>query len=424
MHRASPPEPTWADLRPIIVALGVVAQLFLGTGAGAAVRQVLTCETALAEVQKKIGTFESDVWWDTTIPTESTVTQIQSRPGPHGGRILVYQRNGLRWASNFSTVGFDPQGDPRWFISAAGKNTAAFFGFRMVGDRRCEVPDAQEFNGALAALNARLVALNHEPVAITYYQTPNNENVKVEDYVKRFRDDAGIPLAHSDNHLLHDLSFHTASIFLPSALVRYKRAETKFIEDFGEHLAKKYAADPDRAAAVRTYRFYWRAYQTYSIDNGTGLLAPALVAHAEIPASDSNRSERRLNLLHAPIDWMTSKGRSPYDVTKGLINDFDGHSERRELVKQSERSQQKMKLAVQHLPTSMVRSDLLDFTRNITPPADFELAWANPYDGILAKDRLCEETTQRRAVIDAIARDLLSSMSPLGWGRALLRRFF
>lgn len=237
-----------------------------------------TCETMLLRIQAEMGgSVGSGNFFDKeSIARGRTVHVLRTVPGHFGGNRLVLKKIGVDWISNFETIGYDHQGDPRWLIEALGAQAAAYFGFVKMDENHMMVPDGAEFQGAIAAVNARLVELGKPPIPIKFYITETNDNVKVKFYVTQFADHAAIPIAPSGNHLIHDLSFHTGAIFLPPPLVALKQQTAKFLNAFLESEERKYQTDEWQHRALRYYSYLLRMHETQFIDMATGLVTVGL----------------------------------------------------------------------------------------------------------------------------------------------------
>jgi hypothetical protein len=207
-------------------------------------------------------------------PRMPSVEVRDRRKGRFGGNRLVLHRINAKWVSMYTTVTYDYQGDPRWFIETLGIEAARYFGFEMINDEEMVIPDSAEFQGALDNINRHL----RIPIPVTFYTPPNNENTKVADYVRRFANEGSIPIAPSGNHLIHDLSFHTGAIFLPPNFVAMKRMTVQLLEKFALDQEAKYASQADKLKAARYYAFLLRMRETISIDLATGILTPTLVS--------------------------------------------------------------------------------------------------------------------------------------------------
>lgn len=146
----------------------------------------------------------------------------------------VVQKTGREWGSRHTTVTYDVQGDPRWFIDAIGCRDAEHFGFRVLSDRRMTVPSLRELQGAITAVNSQLAVQGYEPIPVSFYDSPAPFNAR--QYLSRFARRMALPVAREGNHLLHDLSFHTGAIFIPASVLRTGAAQMAYLSGFADEL--------------------------------------------------------------------------------------------------------------------------------------------------------------------------------------------
>ncbi len=222
---------------------------------------------------------EADSFVDISLIETPTVDVVQEVAGQHGGKLfLIQRRDGAQWGSVNKTVGFDPQGDPRWFIEILGPKAAAFFGFKKINSSYMTVPNQIEFNTALIKVNKALEQQGEPGIPIHFYATGNDNNVKVRDYIEKYVNNLGIPIAQSGNHLIHDLSFHTSSIILPKEILHYKAAAVEFQMEFFKYLKEKHKNDSEETKkAISFYEFLFAFEATTDIDSLTGLIGPMLI---------------------------------------------------------------------------------------------------------------------------------------------------
>lgn len=89
-----------------------------------------------------------------------TVSYVSTRRGRNGGKQTIISRNpGSIWGSSYRYRDLAPQGDPRFFIMAAGRQVGSFFGYDLLSASTMAIPDADELNGAVDRFN-RHVRLN------------------------------------------------------------------------------------------------------------------------------------------------------------------------------------------------------------------------------------------------------------------------
>jgi hypothetical protein len=143
-----------------------------------------------------------------------TVQKVSERPGIHGGKQLQLQRLDESWFSHYTTTQFDPQGDPRTFITSVGSDVAQYFGFELENAQTLWAPDAVEFQGAIQVINQKQIEKNGESlIDVSFYS--GESDLTLAEYLKRFTEEWSLPYADEGNAQIHDLSFHTGAIFLP-----------------------------------------------------------------------------------------------------------------------------------------------------------------------------------------------------------------
>jgi hypothetical protein len=220
---------------------------------------------------------------------KQTVKIIDEIDGLHGGKLRRVRKIGSTWGSGRTTLkGFDPQGDPRWFIETLGPKAAAFFGFKMLSDTEMTVPDPVEFAGAIKRVNERLKRNGSEEISINFYESKSSILAR---YNRLFAERGLLPVATSENHYFHDMSYHSGAIFLPEYLVSYSRKRSAFIEAAIEHLKTRFKSD-DPSVQKRVALFSRRIYMetARAIDNGTGLITPGV---ATVAARNHRNQEAR-----------------------------------------------------------------------------------------------------------------------------------
>lgn len=367
------------------------------------------CETALASIQAALGETPKTEVYD-----EASRAKIYGRDqkptlmvdkyieGAHGGKRIVIRRTGARWLSDYRSVRYDPQGDPRWFIEIMGAEAAEFFGFKILSDEMVIVPDGNEFNGALKKVNAQLAAMGEEPVEITFYVTSGNENTKVAEYVHDFGKSGGIPLAASGNHLIHDLSFHTGSIFLPGKLVRLAKFFSRYVDGFAKFILEKYKNDPAKFAAAKHYAFLLRMHHTILIDHATGLVNAGIVASLRKP----NDAESR-EMLFTPVAFLSGSGNTARTYWAEKINalsptGMDYFKEYANMIATKEDGTTQFQItekAVQSLSLYQLLSDLSQFDalKNVDGSAEFSKTFISPEQGPM--EELCMSVGRRRLTV-------------------------
>ncbi|MGE4133931.1 MAG: hypothetical protein AB7F86_20005 [Bdellovibrionales bacterium] len=150
-------------------------------------------------------------------------------------------REGGTWASLHSTLHYDVQGDPRWFVEAMGCEAAQVFGFDITSEHDMWVPDVKEFNAAISKVNAELTRQGQAPIPFTFYQGANGK-LRLDSYVRKYAVEGQLPIAPGGNHMIHDLSFHSGAILTPPVLNEHLREVSRYVlavtEALEQHLVQ------------------------------------------------------------------------------------------------------------------------------------------------------------------------------------------
>ncbi|MGH1467456.1 MAG: hypothetical protein ACRBBP_01055 [Bdellovibrionales bacterium] len=239
------------------------------------------CSSFLKPAHEVITTNFSEA---TSRPTVEVGHEIH---GPHGGKLFIVKKNGETWVSQFTTFKFDLQGDPRWFIGSVGESLAAFFGFRIIDSQTMTIPDAREFQLAIDKVNKVLIAEGKEPVLIRF-KTDDLTEAPMQGYIDAFRA-LELPLASGGNHLVHDMSFHTGTLFMPNRIIRAAHTRTSFIMEFTSFLRRR---EHEHTDLIKSVNKYVKNLLVRSIDNGTGFGNLTMIAFkAEDPFVETQINE-------------------------------------------------------------------------------------------------------------------------------------
>ncbi len=354
------------------------------------------CEKALLAVQAVLGEGpKTEIYDDESRRQHSPTIKIESVvAGEHGGQRLVLRRTAARWLSDYRSVRFDPQGDPRWFIETMGPEAAEFFGFKVMGDDRVIVPDGNEFNGAIKKINAQLVKMGKEPIEISFYITAGVDNTNVADYIRAYGNSHALPIAASGNHLMHDLSFHSGAIFFPGHLVRLSGYFSRFLDGYLQFVQRKYQTDPMKAAAIRHISFLMRMNHTVTIDTSTGTINPGIVASLRKPGEKES-----LEILFTPTVLISGEGntarlyfeekiKSLAPTEMSYVHEYAGLSQSNKTI-----------TALTSLNVDQLLVDLAEFVsqRNVPGQEMFENVYIPQSLEVL--ESLCKGIGQRRLVI-------------------------
>jgi len=204
-----------------------------------------------------------------SFPEDITIAHVDWQPGQHGGQLETIKRVGDWWGSTAQANGFDPQGDPRWFIYMLGEKAATYFGFKVAQNNRyMTIPDAQELNNAFASINEILQSGRVEFTIDDRFYEQTVHSLEV--YLHQYAQHMALPLATNHPSRSHDLAFHLVSIFLPNSVKRKAMKLNQIILDFINHVEQKYS-ETALQDQVKIWASIMRHIRTRQIDDGTGV---------------------------------------------------------------------------------------------------------------------------------------------------------
>ena len=354
------------------------------------------CEKALLAVQAVLGEGpKTEIFNDESRRQSSPTISIESyERGEHGGRRMVLKRTAARWLSDYRSVRYDPQGDPRWFIETMGPDAAEFFGFKIMGDNRVVVPDGSEFNGAITKINAQLISMGKEPIEISFYVTTGVDNTNVADYIRAYGRSHALPIAASGNHLMHDLSFHSGAIFFPGHLVRLSGYFSRFLDGYLEFVKDKYQANPTQAAAVRHIAFLMRMNHTVTIDTATATVNPGIVASLRKPGD-----QEALEILFSPTILISGEGNPARLYFENKIKALSPNNMKYVHEYAGLSRSEKTIGALNSLSIGQLLADLMDFVGQKTVPGHEAYDHVYIPQSLEVLESLCKGISQRRLVI-------------------------
>lgn len=341
-----------------------------------------------------------------------TIAVKAVRPGEHGGARRLLQRVGPQWVSNYRSVDYDPQGDPRWFMELVGTDAAKFFGFEMLAEDQLIIPDADEFMAALKKINKELEAMGEAPIAVNYYSTPESKTTRVADYVQKWGFENALPWADSGNHMLHDASFHTGVIFVPPSLVAMKAFMARYLNDFIHFLNQRYQHDAKKLKGLRYITYLWLMDESLSIDTATGALGPGIIS--SLRGNDEREAQI---MLFRPLLFLALEGLAPMDYLAYKIKALDpSSSDYRRLYERFVKIE-KLDPALEALPIQDLLQAKLDFDSSqpeyaktsVLESKDDENADERNIRMAALFDKICQDIGRRRLKIREAALRLAKS---------------
>lgn len=246
-----------------ILAFGLVAPTLATTNAK------LTCGERFTKLTRDArrevtggGVGESDFSNDKSIHISRRL------PGRFGHDLLEVRRNDHAWRSGYSALKNAPQGDPRWMTIALGPEAAKFFGYSVESDKQAYIPSAEELTAAIRAFNDGLSPNAPERIEVSYYSSSKPQSPSRE-YLSNFVDRGALPVSPEETTRIHDLSWHSGAIFIPTEVLTLARRQAKATLDFVDYLKTRNPSWKEDPVLVTIIRGLLQ-HRTNLVDYGTG----------------------------------------------------------------------------------------------------------------------------------------------------------
>jgi len=205
--------------------------------------------------------------------------------GDYGGRLKIIRNESAfdTWMNHERGFGGDGlSGDPAWMVELLGERACAALGMHALGPRERTLPDADEVNAALDALDGQLDP--EDRTALRFYEPQGYNTVSDVEYAEVFAREGRLPVAHGTSEAAHDLHFHFLGVLLPAEVIRHKRAEGRALLAFRDWVA----AEPsvaELAPALQQAVVAWAE----TVDDLTG--GPQIALNPLVPVGISEKDE-------------------------------------------------------------------------------------------------------------------------------------
>lgn len=246
----------------------------------------LTCATLFKYIESRLprrGFTTSYI--AAAVHSDRTAFLDRSLRDAHGDTYWVLRNPGTEWGSSYSTNGFDPQGDTRWFLEFIGNDVGHVWGFYWDGGSLLQVPSPATWRKRLVSISDALEARGQERIAVGYHANlhfdPATRKSGVSKYIGLFVAHGQIPMAERSVPFLHDLSFHTGAVVLEKRFVDIARRRVEYFFAASNYLGQRArsvreAGDLRQAMALEKLQKSLRDRSVVMIDTGTGLINPLL----------------------------------------------------------------------------------------------------------------------------------------------------
>jgi hypothetical protein len=155
------------------------------------------------------------------------VTRIR---GPRGGQQMLIRKN-THWTHPF-------RGDATTNYEIFGEKLSSFLGFKKISETEMVVPDAEEGNRAIEALNA-LIRNPKEKISTRFY-TPKKDRVDPKEYSEEYFIRDRLPISYKGSEAAHDVFTHFAGAFLPEVMRTHLKRHYDAVKEFKEFAVRNY----------------------------------------------------------------------------------------------------------------------------------------------------------------------------------------
>ncbi|HVJ64953.1 MAG TPA: hypothetical protein VM901_06840 [Bdellovibrionota bacterium] len=254
----------------------------------------VTCATLLRALRERLGGGTRDVTetYDELLARKTTRQSVFFESGLRDelDRLFwIFQRRHGEWGSQASTTGYDPQGDPRWFLEVMGSDVAHVWGYHWDGADRMQLPSPATWRAILTAVSAQLQSRGLEPIPTGFHANlhtnPRTKKINFKKYFDLFIRYGLIPLAGRGLPFLHDMNFHSGVVLLEKRWIDAARHRTEYYYGAHQHLRElaKNTEDPERQHLLEKISLSLREFTVGVVDSGTGMINVATIAAQRNP---------------------------------------------------------------------------------------------------------------------------------------------
>ncbi|MFK8137590.1 MAG: hypothetical protein AB8E15_04435 [Bdellovibrionales bacterium] len=169
-----------------------------------------------------------------TATNETTVRAVTNLVNREGQELLKLERVGATWISRHADMRFDYQGDPRWPLVIFGESAAKVFGVELMSPDIMTIPMPGTISRNIEIVNERLNRAGHESIPVKFV-ADNLEARPLRGYLDYIRD-SKIPFSTGGVHLVHDVSYHMASILVPPRYMKVAKKRVEFTTGFLDYI--------------------------------------------------------------------------------------------------------------------------------------------------------------------------------------------
>lgn len=363
-------------------------------------RSALSCRDIFNLIEGSLPKFGfTDSYAESRLVSEATVNLEKTLKDSSGESFLVFARTGSSWGSGASTVGYDVQGDPRWFFEVLGADLSPTLGFWWDLDKRLQLPTPETWNRRIKMLSDQLVSKGFEPIPVHFdfdfhakeeaFAELDRRSLYSETMIYR----KTIPMALEGIPILHDMSFHTGAILFEEKILNFAASRFEYLYKAYLHLNERAQGLPNNFNKKKILSLIHdiRMHVVEGIDSGMGLVNPGISA-AHLKTKQSLKFPFKLDERSMAHDVYVHLLGTPSMPVARQFREF-----------LSSKADQKNYLFSKEV-NEWIESSIADFENGFVS----SFAGYDPYVAIdLNIEELCQSLMRRRQELREAARDLL-----------------
>jgi hypothetical protein len=171
-------------------------------------------------------------YFDPPTKIANKFTIVTKLKGPRSGQqLLIRKKKDASWDDGFRS-------DMNANFNLFGDKLSAFLGFKRVSENEILVPDADEWNRGIEALNA-LIKDPKQKISTRFY-TPKSDRVPPREYWEEYIYRNRLPIANRGSETVHDIGIHGAGSFLPEVMLVHMKRHHQALDEFERFAIRNY----------------------------------------------------------------------------------------------------------------------------------------------------------------------------------------
>ncbi|MDZ4661992.1 MAG: hypothetical protein SGJ18_10290 [Pseudomonadota bacterium] len=254
---------------------------------------------------------------------------------------LLIKKRGIddKWYSEVEVFRLANQGDPRYFIKALGEELGLFFGFERIDETSMIIPTPEALQNRIDLWNRSVAQEPRDQISIGFYAVTSE--IPSHDYVRRFAKEGKLPIFKTGITFLHDISYHTLSVFLEE-WARGLRIRVSHIVAFDDFVKTQNIKEDKKIKIQSTLEQIYSDISRITIDGNTANFSEALALSepgrkwtSDEYGTESPRN-RLIRVVHLMINAESPRRLLEKNFSKEIVKSFFDLLEAKNLEKEFE----------------------------------------------------------------------------------------